>query len=63
MGLGECASVEWLGHRGMKWPALLLLLFKEKQGPSPRILVVLLGLLKGDPGLLTGEVKSDLVMT
>lgn len=36
LGLGDCAFVEWLGRRGMRWHALLLLLFHERKGPPPQ---------------------------
>lgn len=49
----------------MKWPALLLLLFEERQGPPPYVLVVHLG--GNDLGLLMGKdlslrAKADLAV-
>lgn len=43
LGLWEWAVVEWLGRRGMKWPALLPLLMEGWHGPPLQILLMHLG--------------------
>ncbi|XP_015268388.1 PREDICTED: dual specificity protein phosphatase 12 isoform X1 [Gekko japonicus] len=63
LGLSELASVEWLGRPGLKWPGLIPLLFKERRGPPPHVLLIHLG--GNDLGLVKGialalQAKADL---
>lgn len=53
LGLTEWAIIEWLGLRGMRWPALLPLLMKGRQIPHPQILLIHLG--ENDLGLMNGK--------
>ncbi|XP_054850226.1 uncharacterized protein LOC129339666 [Eublepharis macularius] len=56
LGLSAVATVEWLGRRGLRWPALLPLLFRGRKGPPPHILVLHLG--GNDLGLVQGKALS-----
>lgn len=53
LGLGAVATVEWLGRRGMRWPALLPLLMEERKKSPPQILLIHLG--GNDLGLMKGK--------
>lgn len=63
LGLSERATVEWVGHWGMKWPALLPLLLERRKGPPPHVLLLHfggnnLGLIKGKALII--QAKDDL---
>ncbi|XP_054844968.1 uncharacterized protein LOC129336035 [Eublepharis macularius] len=56
LGLSEWATVEWQGRRGLRWPGLMPLLFRERRGLPPHILVIHLG--GNDLGLIKGKALS-----
>ncbi|XP_060092837.1 dual specificity protein phosphatase 12 isoform X1 [Heteronotia binoei] len=65
LGLHELASVEWLGRQDLRWLGLLPLLFKERRGPPPHVLLIHLG--GSDLGLVKGkglaiQAKADLAL-
>lgn len=60
--LSRCCY-EWLGRRGMRWPALLPLLLNEQRGPPLQVLLLHLegnnlGLIKGKAFII--QAKGDL---
>lgn len=52
LGLSRMATVEWRGRRGLRWPGLFPLLFREGTAP-PHVLLVHLG--GNDLGLMKGK--------
>lgn len=53
LGLSCWLTIEWKGRRGMQWPGLLPLLFRELKGPKSHVIVVHLG--GNDLGLVKGK--------
>nr|XP_060644484.1 uncharacterized protein LOC132783356 isoform X1 [Anolis sagrei ordinatus] len=53
LGFASTASVEWKGVRGLHWDGLIPLLFQDRSGPPPDVLVLHLG--GNDLGLLNGR--------